>query len=81
MQLLLQLVPLFPHPHMQMTLHPLVDRFEASAHPLAGCLAFYRIPSFTCLPPVVGEAKKVECVAWAGLTGYGSRCLDSPGAQ
>ena len=31
---------------MQMTLHPLVDRFEAPAHPLAGCLAFYRIPSF-----------------------------------
>ena len=38
---------------MQMALEPLVDGFEAPAHPLAGCLASHRIPSFAGLPPVV----------------------------
>ena len=32
-------------------------RNEAPAHPLAGCLAFHRIPSLANLSPVVGKAR------------------------
>src|ERR1700736_1464249 len=55
-----QLFPLVPDGPMQLALHPLANRFEAPAHPLGGCLAFDRIPSFASLPPIMGEAKKVE---------------------
>src|ERR1700686_2990123 len=54
------LFPLVPDWQMQLALHPLANRFEAPAHPLGGCLAFDRIPSFACLPPIMGEGKKVE---------------------
>jgi Periplasmic binding protein domain len=57
-QLLHQLFPLVPDWQMQLALHPLANRVEAPAHPLGGCLAFDRIPSFACLPPIMGEAKK-----------------------
>ena len=76
MQLLHQLVPLLPDWQMQMALHPLVDRFEAPAHPLGGCLAFHCIPSFASLPPVMGKAKKVECARF--LVPLSSCCLPAP---
>ena len=65
----------FPGEHLVLkgnrlvTIHsaPLIDRLQRSSYTIFGSLALHRPSALPSLPPVVGEAQKVECARWFGI--------------